>query len=529
MYKVLHQLASALFFLLISTTVATLYSKDVSARSAPPGPYLKQETPATHLQSTFDHDQPIVGTYYFYWYDINTKMHILDPDGTDALTDHPTDSSGMSYRSSAWHLQQLRDVLAAGIDFMLPVYWGYPGSGSHWSLEGLPALVDAAQKLEKEGIRSPRIGMFYDTTTLRDNSKKYHVDLSKPEGKEWFYLTVRDFYSMIPSNLRASVNGKPIVWLYSAAFAKNQDATAFDYLRTEFARDFGIEPFIVKEASWQGRADLDYSWGAALEPQIKGVAAVGPGFDNSTVPGVKHHLRQREGGNFYRSAWNIALSLDPVTRPRIAVVETWNEFHEGTDIAPSREYGRLYVDLTRKYANLWHSGIQTKREGPYADDQEVSIILEQPPVSHGLTLGSNPDGKTTLDLTAGIPAMRAEWSNHAVNYFYFNVDNSFFFRDKVPLELEFEYLDIGNGNIIVEYDSTMTVLPNDNAFKSVINAHLTNMVAWKTAKIRLSDAYFGGRVNGQDFRISAPDAGLTIRKVILRKLQDASPPLLVMP
>ena len=125
--------------------------------------------------------------------------------------------------------------------------------------------------------------------------------------------------------------------------------------------------------------------------------------------------------------------------------------------------------------------------------------------------------------------MRAEWSNHATNYFYFDVDNSFFFRDKVPLELEFEYLDIGNGNIIVEYDSTMTVLPNDNAFKSAISAHLTDTTAWKTAKTQMPDAYFGGRVNGQDFRISAPNVGLTIRKIILRKLQDANPPLLKVP
>ena len=370
MYKVLHQLALALFLLLITTTATALSPKDVPVRLAPPGHYLKHESLPVHIQETFSHDQPVVGTYYFYWYDTNTKEHILDPDGTDALTTHPLDSTGMSYRSSTWHLQQLRDMLAAGIDFILPVFWGYPDSGPHWSLEGLPPLVEAAQKLEKEGIRPPRIGMFYDTTTLRDNRKKYHVDLTKSEGKEWFYLTVRDFYSMIPSNLRASIDGKPIVWFYSAGFAKRQDPAVFDYLRAEFAKDFGIEPFIVKEASWLGRANLDYSWGAALGPQIKGVAAVGPGYDDSAVPRAKPTIRSRESGNFYQSAWNIALSLDPATRPKIAIVETWNEFHEGTDIAPSKEYGRMYVELTRKYADLWHSGMLTKREGPYATAQE---------------------------------------------------------------------------------------------------------------------------------------------------------------
>ncbi|SDX18708.1 DUF5010 domain-containing protein [Nitrosomonas communis] len=521
MYKVLHQFALVFFFLLFTTTATALSPKDAPVRLIPPGHYLKHEPLSVHIREAFGRDQPVVGTYYFYWYDTNTKEHILDPDGTDALTNHPIDSTGMSYRSSTWHSQQLGDILAAGIDFILPVYWGYPGSGPNWSLTGIPPLIEAAQKLEKEGIRPPRIGMFYDTSTLKRNNKE-HVDLTKPEGKEWFYLTVRDFYSMIPSNLRASIDGKPIVWLYSAGFAKRQDPTIFDYLRTEFEKDFGVEPFIVKEASWQGHADLDYSWGAALSPKIKNVVAVGPGYDDSAVPRAKHKIRKREGGNFYRNAWDTALSLDPATRPKIAIIETWNEFHEGTDIAPSREYGRMYVELTRKYADLWHSGVQTKRKGPYADTQEVSTILGQTPLNAGLTLGTNPDGKTTIDTTSGISAQRAEWTNRATKYLYFDVDNSFFYRDKVPLELEFEYLDMGNGKIIVEYDSTAKWLPHAGAFKSIISARLTDTGAWKTAKIRIHDANFAGRANGQDFRISSPNVGLTIRKVALRKLHDSS-------
>ena len=35
------------------------------------------------------------------------------------------------------------------------------------------------------------------------------------------------------------------------------------------------------------------------------------------------------------------------------MVETWNEFHEGTDVANSRETGRQYIDLTRKYADAF--------------------------------------------------------------------------------------------------------------------------------------------------------------------------------
>ena len=38
------------------------------------------------------------------------------------------------------------------------------------------------------------------------------------------------------------------------------------------------------------------------------------------------------------------------------MIETWDEFHEGTDIAESKEYGRQYIELTRKYSDLFKSG-----------------------------------------------------------------------------------------------------------------------------------------------------------------------------
>ena len=31
-------------------------------------------------------------THYFYWYDVASQTHILDGDGSDALTTHPADA-----------------------------------------------------------------------------------------------------------------------------------------------------------------------------------------------------------------------------------------------------------------------------------------------------------------------------------------------------------------------------------------------------------------------------------------------------
>ncbi|GAI57821.1 unnamed protein product, partial [marine sediment metagenome] len=73
---------------------------------------------------SFKWGQPIVGTSYFYWYDIDTKVHIVNRNGTDALTTHPADMNDISYKRMSWHKQQLEDMIAAGIDFLMPVFWG---------------------------------------------------------------------------------------------------------------------------------------------------------------------------------------------------------------------------------------------------------------------------------------------------------------------------------------------------------------------------------------------------------------------
>ena len=74
--------------------------------------------------------RPIVATTYFYWYDAATNEHIIDGDGTDALTDHPPTLEGFSYRNVDWHARQLDDMIASGIDVALPVYWGEPSENA---------------------------------------------------------------------------------------------------------------------------------------------------------------------------------------------------------------------------------------------------------------------------------------------------------------------------------------------------------------------------------------------------------------
>jgi len=317
------------------------------------GPHVNPPRSAFQESRTFTSADRIVGTYYFYWYDDASKRHIVYDDGGDMLTTHPPSIDGFSYKSKAWHKQQLQDMTAAGIDVVLPVFWGAPSEHPaqtelHWSYEGIPPLVEARDELVREGLDAPRIGLFYDTSTLQHNAWRYHADLTTDYGRRWFYATVRDFFSMVPPKHWAMIDGGPIVLLYAAAFAKNHDQSVIDFTKDQFAREFaGRIPYMAAEVSWKVNADSKVAWGGALGLKQPGIASLGPGYNHTAVRGRSPLIVDRRGGEFYESQWRAFLKHPS----NFVVIETWNEFHEGTDIAESREHGRQYIELTRKYVD----------------------------------------------------------------------------------------------------------------------------------------------------------------------------------
>ena len=332
--------------------VAAVWADDVVTADdrrlpEPAGPYVGLRESDFATATSFGPDDRIVMTHYFYWYDVASGAHVVDADGSDALTTHPAVMTDFSYRSVTWHKRQLVDMIAAGIDVVLPVYWGAPserdpGAALHWSFAGLGPLVEAADELVREGRRPPRIGLFYDTTTLQHNAWGVHADLTTDFGRRWFYASVRDFFSLIPPRHWALVEGRPIVDLYAAGFAAAHDQRVIDHLHEQFAEDFGSRvPYVIRETSWNVRADSAYTWGGAIRANVRGIGEVGPGYDHSAVPGRDPLVVPRDGGRHYEQGWLTVLRRSP----RIVAVETWNEFHEGTDVAESREHGRRYIDL----------------------------------------------------------------------------------------------------------------------------------------------------------------------------------------
>jgi hypothetical protein len=73
------------------------------------------------------------------------------------------------------------------------------------------------------------------------------------------------------------------------------------------------------------------------------VATVVPGFNNTAVQ-TESRVIDRRDGSYYSLYWLIAKACSPDGY----AITSFNEWHEGTEIEPSRQYGHQYIYLTRR-------------------------------------------------------------------------------------------------------------------------------------------------------------------------------------
>lgn len=478
-------------------------------RPTPPGPYVKPVDPGLIKRITFSSRKPVVATYVFYWYDSYSGSGLVGKGGKDLLTHHPAYPEGYSWKDPDWWYREMVDMREAGIDVMILVYWGYPGGYADWSFEGLGALVKAQDRMIADGLAPPKVGQFYSCDQLKENHRNYRADLTTVEGKEWFYTGIRDFYSMLPPSMWACIDGKPIVWLYYGNYASKHDDTWPGYVRAEFRKDFGVEPYIVKETSWQGRADALYKWGASIAPSDLGVLGVGPGFDSSALERGKV-LRDRDDGRFYSRSWEWALSRPLRDRSKLLVVETWNELFEGTDICSTKEFGREYIDLTRHYADLFHANKTLPAAGLH---RHASVSLGDRNVSDGLEQKDVGDALTEPVTIDGVQARRTVANPYGGRYIDFDLDD-FMPRGKgVSVELKVTYFDNSKGRFVVEYDSMDFNAPYNGTFKRTPMVQKTGSGQWKTARLILDSPAFAGRLHDLDFRLFDESNDLVVSRV----------------
>ena len=83
----------------------------------------------------------------------------------------------------------------------------------------------------------------------------------------------------------------------------------------------------------------------ARENGLAFIPDVMPGYDDTRLRGRDRATLDRQGGSFYRNFWNVASPFVSADQPFV-VITTFNEWHEGTELEPSREYADSYITLT---------------------------------------------------------------------------------------------------------------------------------------------------------------------------------------
>ena len=421
-------------------------------------------------------------------------------------------------------------------------YWqGKPsvqtGQGLRWSFDGLKPLAEAAAQMSKTKYPAPKIGLYLSVGSFADNAAHFNPDLATNDGKAWLYISLRDFFSFIPPSLRATgANNGPLVLVPYASFVKSGvgSEALWYYIRAHFVADFGIEPCLILQDGWRS-GDKPFISGAGpvngTFPQVAtskeglretgSVASLGPGID-LRQSGQRVVFRDREKGAFYEKQWRMLLSHNPASRPRLVLLDSWNLWEQGTALAPSREYGSKYVQITRKWADLFHKGSYTKLppvSGPYHDANRISwfAATADKETASGLRLVAAPDGPFEINKTAaGGANVEVRINPYGdVKNLYFDVNDSFLFDAddsgsiSPRLRLTFEYWDEGRDPIIIQYDATANGEAINNrdtpGYTVATSFSRTDTRTWKTATVTLTHPRFANRENGgADLRFQAP-------------------------
>lgn len=309
--------------------------------------------PGFVYEAKFPIQNLVLAPYYYHWRQSRTVPPA--PDSGIVLTDTPESGTGPWFSGDrvGWHKEQAQDAVAAGVDVLLPVYYR-DADGSFTSAgTGINRLIAALQELRWEGKPYPTLGMWLDLSSLWNSSGPESAEA----GKRALYAAVRDFFSRVPREFRASAQtGKPdpgrmgaVLFVDRSRNGAGLDTETAGYINERFAADFGVPlVWIASEAPAGGSAEFDgiFSLGGSFvvaAPSRIAIATVSPGYDDSAINASGPTVISRLDGRTYEQSWAQAVEA----RPHWVLCNSWNDYERATEICATREYGRHYIQATK--------------------------------------------------------------------------------------------------------------------------------------------------------------------------------------
>lgn len=283
---------------------------------------------------------------------------LLLPDATLAFPDQPATGFGPWFSSdrTSWHKSQFTEMARAGVDAALVNYMGPDAQIGILDEKALLVMVTALREMASEGTPAPRVVPNIETALIvAPGAPK--PDLATTEGRDLLYRAIREWFNLVPAELRLKVllppdeNGKvvaayPVYLTTAESFANAGDPGWVEDMRKRFAAEFGPATggatlLLCGEPDFPAEAGL-----AAYSPLLGGGKGTGPIPTAVVCPGsegISAPLVARKVGQTYRDSWTVATG----SKPTWLIIDSWNDWIRATEITTSRQYGNRYVDMTR--------------------------------------------------------------------------------------------------------------------------------------------------------------------------------------
>jgi hypothetical protein len=251
--------------------------------------------------------------------------------------------------------RQVKAARAAGITGFIASWWGRDS----FEDRGMPLLLAAAGK---HGLV---VSAYYEKIAGSDAASRV-----KSAVGDLDYLLAR--YATAKAWLRAG--GKPVVFIYGRALRElspaewqeviaqvrrdNPDGVVLiaDTLDRSWVPVFdGLSTYnITSQTKYKSPPEIR-AWAHTAYPRM--VAAAGPGKISTVtvIPGYDDRntrrppprpVTDRWGGETYRVLWQEAIAA----APDYVLITSWNEWHEGSELEASVEYGSRMLDDTAAFS-----------------------------------------------------------------------------------------------------------------------------------------------------------------------------------
>jgi Glycosyl hydrolase family 99/Bacterial SH3 domain len=319
---------------------------------------------------------PRVLAFYYAWFDANT----WNPKLVSDLPVQPYASA-----DPAAIARQIQQAQGAGIDAFV-VSWLGPNNPTDTNFKTMLGLAQHAGfaatidfEAEQYGSRDAVINAL---TYVQDNLMNQSAFLRSQAGKPiLFFWREQNFSISDWETIRNAVDpNHQQIWIAEGVDISYQQVFDGHHLYS-IAWSPDVNYTLSNWANRVHQEGADKIW----------VATVMPGYDDTRTARPDRFARARNNGDFYRTTWQAAIN----TNPDFIIIDSFNEWVEGSMIEPSVTYGNLYLDLTRQFAAQFKSGAPP---APVAVAQAAPPAPTRTPTATPTPLALEPDQRLTTDV-----------------------------------------------------------------------------------------------------------------------------------